>query len=154
MSMFGYTEAYRSSWQSFLSLYGAILGNFDFEQFGAPEDASETILAYADKNALVGQVVLTVYLLFVMILLLNLLVARMSATHQRIEEQDIQKWLFFKAEIVKEYHILYNRSSFSMIPSPLNLPVILFTFFGGLDWMAAKYLGISLGDTISNYILG
>ena len=74
------------------TLFAATINNFDntFSEFvGSP-------------YRIIGIVVLIVFIITFSILLLNLLIARMSASHEKINENSFREWLYTKAEATKQ----------------------------------------------------
>jgi hypothetical protein len=82
--LFAEAVGFRNNWSSILTLFSSSLGNFDFEDF------------HGLANARLGKVVLVVYVTMMAILLLNLLIARMSATHQRINDKALEEFSYLK----------------------------------------------------------
>jgi len=79
------STSYGSLGNAFLSLYSATLGGFDFNVEGNDFDSINKL----------GVAFLTVYVLGSSVLLLNLLVACMSATYQRIADKSMQEWYVY-----------------------------------------------------------
>lgn len=65
-----------------------------------------------------------VYMLSSAILLINLLIARMSTTHQRINDKALQEWSYVYASTVQSFVLIREKSPLSMLPAPLNLITI------------------------------
>ena len=82
-------------------------------------------------------------------LLLNLLIARMSNTHQRINDAAMEEWSFFVAKTVQQQILLKERSPLCMLPSPLNLVT---TAVAPLHYLLMRQ-GISLAGSIADRIL-
>jgi hypothetical protein len=101
--LFSGAAGFHDNWSSFLTLFSSSLGNFDFSEFDHLVNAS------------LGKVVLLVYVVMMAILLLNLLIARMSATHQRMDERALAEFSFLKVSclssstsdllVIPSYHI-------------------------------------------------
>ena len=112
--LFSYQDpdsAYGSIGNAILSLYAATLGGFDFAVEGSD---------FGFVNDL-GVAFLTVHVLFSSVLLLNLLVACMSATYQRIADKSLQEWSFFIAKTVQQFILINEKSPFSILPAPFNI---------------------------------
>ena len=62
-----------------------------------------------------------VYMLSSAILLINLLIARMSTTYQRINDKALQEWSYVYASTVQSFVLIREKSPLSMLPAPLNL---------------------------------
>lgn len=81
---------YSSLVYSFLSLFSATLGDFQIfypNSVDGDDDGSEHFqLEY------IGNILLVIYLLFSSVMLLNLLIARMANTHNKIDGKSTQEW--------------------------------------------------------------
>jgi hypothetical protein len=83
--LFSHMSLYQfSSGQTFLSMCSYSVHNFMFDQFSTPDK---------DRNS-VGEIVLIVYVTLTSIVLINLLIARMASTHNKITEKAVQEWSF------------------------------------------------------------
>lgn len=109
-SLFPTLDGFQSASATFLTLFDAALGNHDFSLFAA-ESAHETI----------GIVLMMVYTILVMIVLLNLIIARMSATHEKIDSSALEVWSRVQAINVEQFVLLFERNPMSMLPPPLNI---------------------------------
>lgn len=78
-----------------LILFAATMGNFDFGSFDG-RDSFETF----------GAIVLAIFVTLTGIILINLLIARMASTHQRIEESTAREWSFAKVCHIKKMHYI------------------------------------------------
>lgn len=94
----------------YLKLFDAAIGNHpDFDIFN-------------DRvNKLHGVIMMVVFVALVMIVLLNLVVARMSDKHDRVEEESLEAWAKAQAINVTEFSVLYRRHPCCMLPPPLNM---------------------------------
>ncbi|KAK3576172.1 hypothetical protein CHS0354_016979 [Potamilus streckersoni] len=68
------------------------------------------------------KIVFGIYLMVTLIVLINLLIAMMSDTYQRIQQQSDVEWKFGRAKLIR------NMNKTSATPSPLNLFTKLFTY--------------------------
>lgn len=68
------------------------------------------------------QIVFGLFNIIMLIVLINLLIAMMSDTYQRIEAQSDTEWKFGRAKLIR------NMKKTTLSPSPLNLPVTLFHY--------------------------
>ena len=84
-----------------------------------------------------------------LVLLLNLLIARMSSTHQRINDAAMEEWSFFVAKTVQQQILLKERSPLCMLPSPLNLVT---TAVAPLHYPLMRK-GISLAGSVADRML-
>lgn len=69
-----------------------------------------------------AKVVFGIYMMVTLIVLINLLIAMMSDTYQRIQQQSDTEWKFGRAKLIR------NMNKTSATPSPLNLFTKLFTY--------------------------
>ena len=136
----GNDSSYSSIGNAFLSLYSATLGGFNFDVEGSE---------YSSINSL-GVAFLTVYVLGSSVLLLNLLVACMSATYQRIADKSMQEWSFFIAKTVQQFIIIEERSPFNVLPAPLN---IITSALAPIHYLLLWTTNISLAGTVADFIL-
>lgn len=117
-SLFRDNYDFKSSGQTALTLFSATLNNYDssFDSF-----------SIGDKYRTLGVVIQVFYILISSVVLLNLVVARMAATHQKIDERSFQEWQFATGKIVKQFLLFEEKSPLCMLPPPLNLlPSLLF----------------------------
>ena len=82
-----------------MSLFAATLGSFELFSFensnnsnGSFESYGSYTPVYSKVIALAGNALLILYLLGATVMLLNLLIARMSNTHNRIDGKSLQEW--------------------------------------------------------------
>lgn len=83
------------------------------------------------------------------ILLINLLIARMSTTYQRINDKALQEWSFVYATTVQNFILINEKSPLSILPAPLNM---ITTALSPLHNYFLKK-EISLAGTITDAIL-
>lgn len=74
------------------------------------------------QNSYFALVFLIMYLLICNILLVNLLIAMMSSTYERVAEESIQIWSLQNTELLEEFRIKFP------VPAPFNLLYNLFRF--------------------------
>jgi hypothetical protein len=86
---------YSTAWKSFIALFSAAVGGFDFSSF----DGSD--------QAVIGSLLLVVYVTLTAIILLNLLIARMASTHQLIEKDSQAQWSFRKVRVHQLSYFLF-----------------------------------------------
>jgi ankyrin repeat protein len=123
--------AYASMGDTLLILFGATLANYE-------EDLSTMVDNQFYEISVIIQVA---FIFFTAVILLNLIIARMSATHNRIDDTSYQEWQFSQAKYCQEYLLLEERNPFCMLPSPLNIiPALSFPIH-------ALYLQIALYKT-------
>ncbi len=79
-------DGFTSGQSTFLLLFNAALGNYDTSVFNSNGQIYDTVAI----------VTLVVFVTLTAIVLLNLLIARMSNTHQKIDEKSRQEWSFVK----------------------------------------------------------
>jgi len=136
---------------SFLSLYSATLGNFQFpfqmDSINSSRNTIETLL-------------LVIYLLGSTVMLLNLLIARMSNTHQKINDNSMREWTFLFAKNCKQFTLLKETSPLSMLPAPFNvLTIAVLPIHEAFIWFTNSksnnnndddYDGLSIAGTIAD----
>ena len=83
-----------------------------------------------------------VYLIITLIVLINLLIAMMSDTYQRIQAQSDIEWKFGRAKLFR------NMNRTAATPSPMNLLTKLFTYCKVLFKYRGTFLSLSLPTTI------
>lgn len=134
------TTSYGSLGNAFLSLYSATLGGFDFDVEGNEFDSINKL----------GVALLTVYVLGSSVLLLNLLVAQMSATYSRIADKSMQEWSFFIAKTVQQFILIEEKSPFAVLPAPFN---IITSAIAPIHYILLWFTNISLAGTLADCIL-
>ena len=144
-----------------VTLIDAILGQHDFTQL----DGNSPYFA-------LGLFLLGIFILLTMVILFNLLIAKMSTTYELRAEKSLEDWEFAKAEIVKQFLLIGETDPLCMLPAPLNLitsvvglvhwPYINYTMYGSVFGRNPRgyYLNndkkkvLSIAGTVSDYILG
>ncbi|GAB6027875.1 hypothetical protein CHUAL_002089 [Chamberlinius hualienensis] len=101
-------RAYFSPLDCFEMLFNALFGHTD------PATLPKALLGPPLAET-VMKVVLGIYLMVTVIVLINLLIAMMSDTYQRIQAQSDLEWKFGRAKLI------HNMSKTSSTPSPINL---------------------------------
>lgn len=91
----------------FLPIWG-LLGMGDLAE-------SQTI-GYESPSNIIVPVLYFVYLILATIVLINLLIAQMSATYERVKTLSREEWLFNRAEIILE-----SKDEKGPVPPPLNV---------------------------------
>jgi hypothetical protein len=92
--------------QTFLTLFDAALGDHDFSIFNGSK---------------IGISLMVLYTVLVMIVLLNLVIARMSATHNKLDDTSLEVWSKIQAVNVAEFVLIFDRNALCMLPAPFNL---------------------------------
>eukprot|EP00903_Cladosiphon_okamuranus_P014752 g13669.t1 len=93
--------------ETFLALFNAMLGDTDFF-----EDFS------GERHDPVATILLVVYLFIVTIMLLNLLVAILSTSHSKVQDNVKLEFKVSKAHIIDNYQSVVNKD---LLPAPFNL---------------------------------
>jgi hypothetical protein len=97
LAIFRDTTEYNSVGNSLQTLFSSTMGNFDFSIFhGQP------------LCNFVGVIALVLYVSMTGIVLVNLLIARMSSTHTKIEETSLQEWSFAKVIVRLNFLLFFN----------------------------------------------
>ena len=75
---------------------------------------------------------MALYVTFVMIILLNLIIARMSSTHEKIKDKSFEQWSMVMAKNVQDCLLIYEKvieSDDKLFTPYLHLPSTLFLIF-------------------------
>lgn len=136
--LFYHTDQFSTGANTALTLFQYTLSNFDFSAF---EATSETV-------NYIGIMVLVVYLLIVTIVLVNLLIARMTNSYQKVDDRALAEWSFDKASTVEQFLLLHEHHPFCMLPAPFNL--ITTVLYPVHYFYLPK--GFSLGGTVCNIL--
>ncbi len=116
----GSNTGYDTYSESILNTISVSLGNFDLTMNVEGGPFFNTV----------AKLVLLLYLVFTAVILLNLLIARMSGTHDKVDEKARQEWVYNHASNVKQFALVFEQHPFEMAPAPLNLPMaFLFAMF-------------------------
>lgn len=129
---------------SSLTIISAALGNFDFTAFDSTPVYKQ----------LFGSLMLLLFCIISMVVLLNLLIARMSGTHDVINDKAEEECSSNKALAMKRYLTVHEKKIFSMLQPPFN--IILFVINACCGFRHHKYMrvhGISLCGTAANIFL-
>jgi len=86
------------------------------------------------------------YLLVTLIVLINLLIAMMSDTYQRIQAQSDTEWKFGRAKLIR------NMNKTSSTPAPINLLAKLFTYIRVLIKHKGKHFSHSVLLFLNGYL--
>lgn len=139
--LFYTSSAYDSNSNAFLSLYGITLMSYDYSVF----DADSAFI-----NGL-GVALTVVCTAGTAILLLNLLIAQMWETYERIRSQSLREWSFHYALLVQRLSLWREKNVFCMLPSPLNLLPILVTCGGLMTIVRLNGDGDNLAGTENDH---
>lgn len=108
---------YETAWLAFQNLFAATFGQFQLNSFEGSQYQNTGIW------------MLVIYVTFTLVLLINLVVARMANVQRFLEEDILAQWGYLKATFLYEHFLTYERSPLSMLCPPLNLiPATLFMF--------------------------
>jgi len=111
------SDKFNTMGQTFLNLFSAGLNNYDaYYVTDYTPGFRLQWLGIASKLVLV---------LFLGVVLTNLVIARMSATHDKEDEISFQEWQYTRAKVLKDLILIEERSPFSILPPPLNVLPIL-----------------------------
>ena len=92
-----------------LTLFSASLGDFSFD-------------AIQKQYSVLGPILMILYLFVGAVMLLNLLIAILSAVYDRVQEGATKEFAFAKAQAVSMHGIYWNKKETSIpLPPPLNL---------------------------------
>jgi len=123
-ALFQTKEDYEGNWyQGFgsmtstsLTLFDATLGQHDFGQMGQ----ENTYIFY------IGLLIEMVFLVFTLIILFNLLIAKMTSAYEEKQESALRDWEYARATILRQFILRGEASPLSMLPAPFNLITALF----------------------------
>jgi hypothetical protein len=108
-SLFPDTEAFSGPAATFLTLFNAALGSHEFEVYTG------------HKYQNLGIATMALYVTFVMIILLNLIIARMSSTHEKINDKSFEQWSMVMAKNVQDCLLINEKNNpLCMLPPPFN----------------------------------
>ena len=144
-SLFPDIESYRSSGATVLTLFDAALGGHEFQSFQGHK--------YQD----VGIAVMIVYVAFVVIILLNLVIARMSCAHEKMNEKSFELWCMVYAKTVQDFLLIKEkRTPLCMLPPPLNIiSTAVFPWDHVNRWLTRDEEEIvSICGTVSDRVIG
>lgn len=116
-----------------------------FALFGLSNDKEMSLTPKNHKGlAYLFQLVFGIYMLITTIVLINLLIAMMSDTYQRIQQQSDMEWKFGRAKLIT------SMSKTNMAPAPINLftswiPYIVKKWKKGKSSKVADYSKLSNG---------
>jgi hypothetical protein len=122
--LFPLTDAFQSAQATFLTLVDSALSDAEFEVFAG---------SVHETN---GVGLMIIYKILVSIVILNLIVARMSATHDNINENSLEVWAKLQAVNTQQFILLRERNIFCVLPAPLN---VLSIVAGGIQQMQRFY---------------
>jgi len=132
-------DSYSTAGYTFITLLQNTLVNFDFTVFRTNSNVVNIL----------GMFLLTAFLIFTAIILMNLLIAQMSNTYQIIKEKATRKWSIGFAELVCDYVLMKERHVFCMLPPPLNIITIA---IAPIHYYVVYNYQFSIGGTIANML--
>jgi len=95
-----------------------------FALFGLTNERDVQVTQHPTKYVeYVFQIVFAIYMLMTTIILINLLIAMMSDTYQRIQQQSDMEWKFGYSKLITDM------SKTDMAPAPINLFTSWITYF-------------------------
>jgi hypothetical protein len=108
--LFYRSAAFSSAGQAFLTLFSAILGNYDFGD-----------LESVGPFTFVGYGAMVFFVVISSVMLLNLLIARMSSTYDTTFALALEEWQSFQASVTQGLLLVRGeRNALCMLPPPLN----------------------------------
>jgi hypothetical protein len=109
-SLFPDLEGFKTSGATVLTLFDAALGGHEFGPF------------QGHKYQQLGTAAMAVYIVFAVIILLNLIIARMSSVHEKMDEKSFELWSMVMAKTAEDFLLLKEKwTPLCMLPPPLNL---------------------------------
>lgn len=130
--IFADVDTFRNPSNTFLSLFSGTLSNFDFSIFDTGGDTRVT--------GTIGILLTIVFVVMTSILLVNLLIARMSNTFQRISDKSRVEWSYDKSLMIMHLLLIREKPVWNILPAPFNLLPILLTGFGLVDFLEERRL--------------
>lgn len=119
-SLFYHSLDFSTNTATFLFLFSGTLSNFDFSTFGTQVTLKERL----------GIFLTVAFVILTGIMMINLLIALMSNSYQRIRDTSQMEWSYEKARTVKRLLIITESNVLCILPAPLNLVPIFLTGFG------------------------
>ena len=107
-------------------LFFSLFGMADRENFPLMETSPDWVPIIVD-------IIFGIYLMVTLIVLINLLIAMMSDTYQRIQSQSDTEWKFGRAKLIR------NMNKQSASPPPLNLGTTIATYSWNFYKHRCKY---------------
>ncbi|XP_067017231.1 short transient receptor potential channel 4-like [Acropora muricata] len=110
MTHYEKTHHFASHWNTFSSLFWLLLGIYNEEKL-IVKDPSFVAMS------ITGQIFMIVYVVCMVVVALNMLIAMMNNSYERIMDNSVDIWRFSRARMWLEFIDKGN-----VIPSPLNVP--------------------------------
>ena len=98
-------------WNTLVTMLSAALGNYDMTMFHT-QDSPYYYLCFF---------IIFFYITVSALVLVNLVVARMTASHDTIDENSFEDWNFEKALTTEQFIMVEEKHPLNMLPAPLNL---------------------------------
>ena len=111
----GSFEGYEDAVETFLTVFTAALGTF-----------SNSSMSIDSPYRILCVVISVSYLIIANVVLMSLIIAQMSATHDEIKANALTEYNYNRGLIVRDYLLIEERNVFAMLPPPLNLIPALF----------------------------
>jgi ankyrin repeat protein len=129
--LLGDVTAYQTLRNTLLTLFSMSVQNYD-PTFDGLTDNEFGVLAI---------IVQVCYILLTSVVLMNLVIARMSAIHDKIDDKSFEEWQYSRALTVHQFVVVEERSPFCMLPPPFNiLPCLVFPLHA---WLLSSAAGRS-----------
>lgn len=111
-------EAFGTLRSALLTMFQAMLGEFDFELFNASYDNEDGEDCGSVPYSEFGIVLLVIYLVIMAVMLLNLLIAVLSTAHSKVYQNASKEFQLARAKLIlqSEEDVLKD-----VIPPPFNL---------------------------------
>ena len=110
---------YESLNEAMMTLFSAAMGDFDFG-----------VLHDNDKGVIVGEIYMITFVIFNLILILNLLIAILASTYSRLETKQLVLYINEILKMRPAYQYNSNASSLVSSFAPLNaIPLVFSPFF-------------------------
>lgn len=122
--LFADTVEYATMTDTFLALFSGTLSNFAYDIYNTGNKGVNTI----------GIILTLIFVIMTAIMLINLLIAKMSTSFQRVSDKSQMEWAFERAKLVRSLTLIREKDVWNILPAPLNLVPILLTVGGLADW--------------------
>ena len=137
-SIFPDTEEFSDQGSTFLTLFKAAMGDHDFD---------DMLKDHSFRS--VGVTTMVAYITFVTIILLNLIIARMSSTFQKLNEKSFERWSMVMARNVQDCLLINEKiNPFCMLPAPLNIFSIFSILLHPFEFIYIKWISNLTDDGI------
>ncbi len=112
-SLYGGLDSFNSVSDTSVTLFSAAMGGFDLNDFKGQDFSG------------FGQVLMVLFVIWSLVLLLNLVVARMTVIHDHIDTKALDQYAYNLASNCRKFTLVDESAPVCMLPPPLNIIPIL-----------------------------